>query len=112
VLAPSIVTQLAVVATDQGQSRVVVIVTVPGPPDASNDVGVLLALTWHLSMIGVVGDVCVVDVHAAATPTIAIPNATAPLFARIVPSRNARCTALAKGICSCDRRAAERALNS
>ena len=94
-LTASIVTQLAVVATDQVQSRVVVIMTVPRPPNASNDVGALLALTWHLSMIGAVGDVCVVDVHAPTTPTIAIANATAPRLVRIALSRNARCMAFA-----------------
>jgi len=68
-------TQFASVLIDHVQSRAVVIVTDPWPPDAENDVGALLTLTWHLSTVGAVSDV-VVLLHPPAKPAPATASAT------------------------------------
>jgi hypothetical protein len=56
------------------QSRAVAIVSDPCPPDAENDAGALLTLTWHLSALGAVSDV-VVLLHAREAAAPASPSA-------------------------------------
>src|SRR5256885_504151 len=56
-------TQLASTVTDHVQSRGAVIASEPGPPFAVNADGTLLALTWHLSVLGALTDVCA-ELHA------------------------------------------------
>ena len=72
------VTQFASVLIDHVQSRDVAIVSDPCPPPDENDVGELLALTWHLSAVGTVGAASDVDVllHAKETAEPAIASAT------------------------------------
>jgi hypothetical protein len=68
-------TQFASVLIDHVQSRDVAIVSDPCPPDAENDVGTLLTLTWHLSAVGAVSDV-VVLLQPTPNPPPAIASAT------------------------------------
>jgi hypothetical protein len=56
-------------------------VTDPWPPDAANDEGVLLTLTWHLSAVGAVSDVLVL-LHARDTAAQAIASAIATYWIR------------------------------
>jgi hypothetical protein len=66
-------TQLASTATDHVQSRAAVIASEPEPPFAVNADGAVLAVTWHLSAVGALTDVCVelqADAQAAASTQI------------------------------------------
>ena len=65
-------TQFASDLIDHVQSREVAMASDPWPPDAANDEGALLTLTWHLSAVGAVSDVDVL-LHARemAAPAMA-----------------------------------------
>src|SRR3954467_14618070 len=67
-------THEASVVIDQVQSRAVVMFSDPWPPLAEKADGELLALTWHLSAVGAVIDVCV-ELHAATAASAAIDAA-------------------------------------
>ena len=70
-LVVAIETQLAVVATDHAQSRVVEIVNVPVPPSAGNEVGTEAAEIWHFSEEGPTTAVDVsVEVQATSPATV------------------------------------------
>ena len=92
--APDTDTQLASTLKDQVQSRDAPIVSVPLPPEAANDAGDPLTLTWHLSVDGAV---VVVDVWDDVQPHA--PNASAAIAARRTSDRRcircSRCTRLA-----------------
>jgi hypothetical protein len=59
---------------DHVQSRDVLMVSEPCPPDAANDDVLLLTATWHLSAVGAVSDV-VVLLHARETAAPAMASA-------------------------------------
>src|SRR5882757_685820 len=75
-------TQVALVAADHPQSRVVVTEREPVPPASGNDDAVVLIWSWHLSELGaaIPVEVCV-DVHAEIA-AIAIGSVSAQTRSR------------------------------
>jgi hypothetical protein len=67
---------------DQVQSRAVVMDSEPCPPAAANADGELLALTWHLSAVGALIDVCV-ELQAARETRATACTARADIRQRI-----------------------------
>src|SRR4051794_6802941 len=95
--APLTDTQVAADVTDHVQSRAVVIASDPWPPAAANADGALLTLTWHLSPVGALSEVCVeLQLAAASASATAATAARARKWQRIRFSRRHRRKHLAR----------------